>query len=78
MKSRPCGKFKSFGIYLMGSTALAVTGSMAPAFAQTAPATPAVQPEVAAPAETIQSITVIGTQRLEGDTVRSYIRLRTG
>jgi outer membrane protein insertion porin family len=62
----------------MGSTALAATGSMAPAFAQTAPATPAAQPEVAAPVDTIQSITVLGTQRLEADTVRSYIRLRTG
>ena len=78
MKSTPCGNFKSFGIYLMGSTALAATGTMAPAFAQTAPATPAVQPAAAAPVETIQSITVVGTQRLEGDTVRSYIRLRTG
>ncbi len=28
--------------------------------------------------ETIQSISVTGTQRLEADTVRSYIRLRTG
>ena len=78
MKSTPCGKFKSFGIYLMGSTALAATGSMVPAFAQTAPATPTAQPAAAAPVETIQSITVVGTQRLEGDTVRSYIRLRTG
>jgi len=78
MKSRPRGNFKSFGIYLLGSTALAATGSMTPALAQTATATPAAQSEVAAPAETIQSITVVGTQRLEADTVRSYIRLRTG
>ncbi len=84
MKSRPFGNFKSFGIYLMGSTALAATGTMTPAFAQTAPATPAAQPaqvaqpETTAPAEIIQSITVVGTQRLEADTVRSYIRLRTG
>jgi outer membrane protein insertion porin family len=46
--------------------------------AQTVSATPAAQPVVAAPVETIQSITVVGTQRLEADTVRSYIRLRTG
>jgi outer membrane protein insertion porin family len=35
--------------------------------------------QAAAPqAETIQSIAVVGTQRLEADTVRSYIRLRAG
>jgi outer membrane protein insertion porin family len=62
----------------MGSTALAAIGTMTPALAQTVSATPAAQPEVAAPVETIQSITVVGTQRLEADTVRSYIRLRTG
>jgi outer membrane protein insertion porin family len=77
---------KSLGIYLMGSTALSVIGSMAvamPAFAQGTP--PVVQPAVAptvapapAPTEQIQSITVVGTQRLEADTVRSYIRLRIG
>ena len=78
MKSRPLGNFKSFGVFLMGSTALAVTGSMTPAFAQVAPAMPVAQPEAAAPAEIIQSINVVGTQRLEADTVRSYIRLRTG
>jgi outer membrane protein insertion porin family len=78
MKNISRGNFKSFGIYLMGSTALAATGTMTPALAQTASATPAAQPVVAAPVETIQSITVVGTQRLEADTVRSYIRLRTG
>ncbi|WP_295443826.1 outer membrane protein assembly factor BamA [Sphingorhabdus sp. EL138] len=65
-------------MYLMGSTALAATGTMTPALAQTAPATPAAQPVVDAPVDTIQSITVVGTQRLEADTVRSYIRLRAG
>ncbi|MBJ7527592.1 MAG: outer membrane protein assembly factor BamA, partial [Sphingomonadaceae bacterium] len=78
MKNISRGNFKSFGIYLMGSTALAATGTMTPALAQTVSATPAAQPVVAAPVETIQSITVVGTQRLEADTVRSYIRLRTG
>jgi len=78
MESRPLGNFKSFGVFLMGSTALAATGSMTPAFAQAAPTIPVAQPEAAAPAEIIQSITVVGTQRLEADTVRSYIRLRTG
>lgn len=72
-------KIKTFGIYLMGSSALAATGTMllaAPAMAQEA--APAVQPVPVAAAEQIQSITVVGTQRLEGDTVRSYIRLRVG
>jgi outer membrane protein insertion porin family len=35
-------------------------------------------PAAAQQGEVIQSITVVGTQRLEPDTVRSYIRLRTG
>ncbi|MBL0924335.1 MAG: outer membrane protein assembly factor BamA [Sphingomonadaceae bacterium] len=72
-------KLKTFGIYLMGSTALTAVVASAPAFAQVTP--PPVAPTVpasTAPAEQIQSITVVGTQRLEPDTVRSYIRLRTG
>lgn len=72
--------FKTFGIYLMGSTALAGVGAISPAFAQVAP--PPVAPAAPAAAtlqgEQIQSITVVGTQRLEADTVRSYIRLRVG
>jgi outer membrane protein insertion porin family len=47
----------------------------APAYAQQAPALP-VAP--AAQVDVIQSIAVTGTQRLEPDTVRSYIRLRAG
>ncbi|WP_373473130.1 outer membrane protein assembly factor BamA [Sphingorhabdus lacus] len=71
--------FKALGIYLMGSTALAATGTMTlvtPAFAQGTPA--AAQPAPVVQAEQIQSITVVGTQRLEPDTVRSYMRLRVG
>ena len=74
---------KTFGIYLMASTALAVTGTLvaAPALGQqngTSP-TPALVPApVPASVDQIQSITVVGTQRLEADTVRSYIRLRPG
>ena len=45
-----------------------------PAFAQQAVAAQ----EGTAQAEIIQSIAVTGTQRLEADTVRSYIRLRAG
>lgn len=75
--------FKTFGIYLMGSTALAASGTMVfatPALAQVTPppAQPTLQPTAVAPTEQIQSITVVGTQRLEADTVRSYIRLRIG
>ncbi len=73
-------KFKTFGIYLMGSTALAGVCAASTAFAQVTP--PPVAPAVPAAAtpqgELIQSITVVGTQRLEPDTVRSYIRLRIG
>lgn len=67
-------KSKAFGIYLMASTALvASVGTLAtPALAQDTGAT------AAQPADVIQTITVTGTQRLEPDTVRSYIRLRIG
>ena len=76
---------KTFGTYLMVSTALGATGSLvicAPALAQGTPkpaSTPAPAPVIVPiQGEQIQSITVVGTQRLEADTVRSYIRLRTG
>ena len=81
MKSRPFGNLKSVGIFLMGSTALAASGTMTPAFAQATPPAPAAAPSApAAPVavDQINSITVVGTQRLEAETVRSYIRLRTG
>ncbi len=76
-------KIKTFGIYLMGSTALAATGTLVlatPAFAQVTPppVQPTLQPAAVAPTDTIQSITIVGTQRLEPDTVRSYIKLRIG
>jgi outer membrane protein insertion porin family len=81
MKSRPFGNLKSVGIFLMGSTALAASGTMTPAFAQATPPAPTAEPSApAAPVavDQIKSITVVGTQRLEAETVRSYIRLRTG
>jgi outer membrane protein insertion porin family len=78
MKSRPFGNLKSVGIFLMGSTALAASGTMTPAFAQATPSAPTAEPTAPAAVDQIKSITVVGTQRLEGDTVRSYIRLRTG
>ncbi len=69
-------KLKSLTISLLASTMMIPVSAMA----QTAGAPPAAAPPAAAAAqgEIIQSITVVGTQRLEGDTVRSYIRLRTG
>jgi outer membrane protein insertion porin family len=74
-------KSKSLTLYLLGSTALSVFMA-SPAFAQNAAppviAAPAAVPAPAAQADVIQSITVVGTQRLEADTVRSYIKLRNG
>ena len=58
------------------STGAVLASLLAPtaAFAQQALAAQ----ESTVQSETIQSIAVIGTQRLEADTVRSYIRLRAG
>ena len=71
---------------LMGSTVMA--GLPALAQAQTAPTPPVAAPAAAAPVEApapapevpaaISSITVAGAQRLEPDTIRSYIKLRVG
>ena len=66
-------KRNSLTLSLLASTTLMGVIAL-PAHAQEAE-----QPAVAAPrSDVIQSITVVGTQRLEGDTVRSYIRLRPG
>lgn len=43
-----------------------------------APATPAPAGEAAPTATTVQSITVVGNQRLEAQTILSYLRLRVG
>ncbi|NNM75397.1 outer membrane protein assembly factor BamA [Sphingomonas sp. ID1715] len=65
------------GTMLTGLSApLAAQSTGAPAPAQPAPeAQPA---SVAAPAETITQINVVGSQRIEPDTVRSYIKPRPG
>ena len=69
---------------LIPAVILGTTFLTAPALAQTAAApTAEVTPAVAAAApapepDKIQSITVVGMQRLEPDTIRSYIRLRYG
>ena len=76
------------GAALLGTTILAsvpvevlaqaatAPASSAPAATQ-APATPAPAVEVA-PASTIKFITVVGAQRLEAQTILSYIQLRVG
>ena len=68
---------------LLGGTILA--GLPVAAMAQQAPAAPAAAPSGPVAAEApqpeptlVQSITVLGSQRLEPDTIRSYIRLRIG
>ena len=43
-----------------------------------APTVPAPSPEAAPAATTVQSITVVGNQRLEAQTIMSYLRLRVG
>ena len=71
------------GALLLGTTMLA--GLPSAAFAQeaaptaTAPAADATAPSVAAPeGGTIRSIRVVGNQRLEAQTILSYIKLRVG
>ncbi len=61
---------------LAQGAAPSVPAAAAPAAAPAEVAAPAPAP-VAAP-DNIQSITVVGMQRLEPDTIRSYIRLRYG
>ena len=61
---------------LLGGTILA--GLPQAALAQAAPAPAPVAAPAAPAADTIQSITVVGAQRLEPDTIRSYIKLRIG
>ena len=57
---------------MLGASALALTISSMAAAPAVAQATAASQ------GDQIRSVNVVGTQRLEADTVRSYIRLRTG
>jgi len=63
-------------------SALLMAGTMlaAPAMAQQVapPTVPAPAPEAAPTATTVQSITVVGNQRLEAQTILSYLRLRVG
>lgn len=62
--------------FLLGSTFL--TALPASAFAQDAAVETQTAPAPQPQADTIRSITVNGAQRLEPDTIRSYIKLRIG
>ncbi|HEX4848690.1 MAG TPA: POTRA domain-containing protein, partial [Novosphingobium sp.] len=66
----------SMAAMLLGSTVLA--GLPQAALAQTAPVQPGPAAAPAPAGDTIQSITILGSQRLEPDTIRSYIKLRIG
>jgi outer membrane protein insertion porin family len=64
---------------LVGTSVLALIPGQA--LAQAAPAAPApvaAAPAAAAPGPAITAINVVGAQRLEADTIRSYLRLRYG
>ena len=64
-------------VALLGGTVLG--GMPAAVMAQTdAAAEPAAAPAVQPAVETIQSISVVGAQRLETQTILSYIQLRQG
>ena len=79
MTCRPVsGAGVRFAAVLMGTTILAGTPGLASAQTAPAPAAAAAPVVVPAPAEIIQSITINGAQRLESDTIRSYVKLRVG
>ena len=79
MTCRPVsGAGVRFAAVLMGTTILAGTPGLASAQTAPAPAAAAAPVAVPAPAEIIQSITINGAQRLESDTIRSYVKLRVG
>ena len=79
MTCRPVsGAGVRFAAVLMGTTILAGTPGLASAQTAPAPAAAAAPVAVPVPAEIIQSITINGAQRLESDTIRSYVKLRVG
>lgn len=61
-----------------GTIAVLLLGTALPALAQSAGPSPAALAPAPASGGTIKSINVTGSQRLEADTVRSYIQLRAG
>ncbi len=82
-RTEKSGSATRLAAFLLGTSILACLPTSA--IAQQAAAVPAAPAETPAPAEApaqpdalIQSITVTGAQRLEPDTIRSYIKLRLG
>jgi outer membrane protein insertion porin family len=75
-RTNPARASLRLAVVLMGTTVLAGLPQAALAQAAAQPAAPVTAPAPAA--ETIQSITVNGAQRLEADTIRSYIKMRVG
>ncbi len=75
-RSETARRAATFAVVLMGTTFLA--GLPGAAWAQTAPAADTAAAPAEAPADTIKTINVAGAQRLEPDTIRSYIKLRYG
>jgi outer membrane protein insertion porin family len=72
-----CSATLRIAVALLGTTMLA--GTPVAALAQAVEPTPAAAPAPPAPAAvSITAITVAGSQRLEPDTIRSYIKLRIG
>lgn len=85
--SPAAARVSTLAVALLASTTLAnpalaqAVAKAKPADAAPASAAPATAPAPAAPAqpvELVRSITIDGAQRLEPDTIRSYIRLREG
>lgn len=80
VRSATTRRMALFAAALLGTSVL---GGL-PVAAQEAASAPAAAPAAAVPAPapevptTIQSITVVGSQRLESDTIRSYVKLRVG
>jgi len=81
VRSEQPGRLSPFVGALLGSTVLAGLPAAAMAQEAAAPTAAAAEPAAAPAVEAqtiIQSITVVGMQRLEPDTIRSYIKLRVG
>jgi len=77
-RARPAHAGLRLAVALLGTTVLSGLPQAALAQAAATPA-PAPTPAPVAPvADVIQSITINGAQRLEPDTIRSYIKMRVG
>jgi len=77
-RTKPAPSGLRLAALLMGSTVLVSLPQAALAQAAPTSAAPAVAAAPTSAVEIIQSITVNGAQRLEPDTIRSYIKMRIG